>query len=99
MDRVGAELLGRFDQSGNVQVAVASRGGPDAGGLVGSAGVYGVGVSGRVNGDGRDAELAACTHDANGDLSTIGDEDALEHRHTLPEALPAASARAVPGAR
>jgi len=40
--------------------------------------VDGIAVGIRVNGGGRDTELAARAHDADGDLASIGDQDLLK---------------------
>ena len=41
--------------------------------------MHGVGVGGRVHGDGGDAELLARALDAQRDLSSVGDQDLVEH--------------------
>ena len=52
---------------------------PDLHGLVGEAHDRGLGVGGRVDRDGLDAELAAGARDPQGDLAAVGDQDLLEH--------------------
>ena len=59
MHRVGAGDLAGRKQSGDVEVAVARRRRADAYALVGEADMHGVGIGGRVHGDGQDAELLA----------------------------------------
>ena len=50
---------------------------------IGFAGVQVVGVVLGVHGNGTNAELASGPHDADGDLSTVGDEQTLDgHRHS-----------------
>ena len=79
-DRVGD--LGRADDRGHVEVAVARRRRADADGLVGEQHVLQVAVGRRVHGDGLDAEFAAGAEDAQRDLAAIGDDDLVEHRRT-----------------
>ena len=79
VDRVGAGLQGRPDHVGDVQVAVACRGRADANGLVGELHRERLGVRGRVDGHGTDAELAAGTDDPYRDLPPVGHQDLGKH--------------------
>ena len=80
MDRVGAGDLAGGEQARNVEIALRRRRRADADALVGEAHVHGVGVGGRMHGDGRDAELLAGALDAQRDLAAVGDQDLVEHR-------------------
>ena len=80
MDGLGAGDLAGGDDGGNVEIAVARRRRADAHALIGQAHMHGLLVGGRMDGDGRDAELAAGAQDAQGDFAAIGDEDLVEHR-------------------
>ena len=83
VDGVGAgDLAGRQD-GGDVEVAVFRRRRPDAHALVGEAHMHGVGVGGRMHRDRRNAELLAGAQHAQRDLAAIGDEDFIEHAHSL----------------
>ena len=79
MQRVGAGDLGGADDRRDVQVAVAAARRADADVLIGEAHVQRVLVGLRVDGHGLDAQLAAREDHAQRDLSTIGDQDFLEH--------------------
>ena len=69
------ELLGRVEDLGDVEVALARRRRPDGIRLVGGAHVEGGAIGVGVDGDGGDAELAAGAHHAHGDLAAVGDQD------------------------
>ena len=76
---VGAALLDGVEDRLGVEVALG-RGLPAEGvGLVGEADVERVAVEFGVHRDGLDAELAGSADDTDGDLSTVGDQDLLEH--------------------
>ena len=79
MHGVGAGDLAGGEQPRDVEVAFGGGGRPDAHALVGQAHVHGVGVGGRVHGDGGDAELLARALDAQCNLSPVGDQDFVEH--------------------
>ena len=79
VDGVGAGDVGGGEDGGDVKVAVAGGRRSDADAFVGETDVHGVGVGGGVDGDGGDAELAACALNTDGDLAAVGDEDFLEH--------------------
>ena len=79
MHRVGAGDLAGGDDLVDVEIAVARRRRADADALVGEPHMHGVGVGGRMHGDGLDAELLAGAQDPERDLAAIGDEDLLEH--------------------
>ena len=79
VDRVGLRLLGGADDPVDAQVAVARGGVADLDGLVGHPHMQRTGVGFGVDRDGLDAEpLARADHPAR-DLSTVGNEDPLEH--------------------
>src|SRR5690606_17109658 len=79
MHGVGAgDLAGSHDR-GDVEVAVLGGVGTDADALVGQPHMHGIGIGGRVHGDGLDAELLARAQDAQRDLAAVGDEDLVEH--------------------
>ena len=79
MHGVGAGDLAGGKQARNVEVAFGGRRRADAHAFVGEAHVHGVGVGGRVHGDGGDAELLARALDAQCNLSPVGDQDFVEH--------------------
>ena len=80
MDRLGARLLRRLDDLGDVQVALRRHRRADQEGLVGLAHVRGVAVDLRVDGDRADAHLLQRAGDADRDLAAVCDQDLLEHR-------------------
>src|SRR5450755_4657706 len=80
MNGLGAADLGREKNRGLVQVAVDRSGRADAQGLVGPAYVDRVAVGLGMHGDGPQPEATACALDAKGNLSAVGDQDAVEHR-------------------
>ena len=79
MDRVDVGDLGCSDDAGDVEVAVLGRARPDAYGAVGQAQVGRVGVGLGVDADRLDPEFLARADDAEGDLASVGNEDASEH--------------------
>ena len=79
MHGVGAGDLAGGEQARNVEVAFGGGRRADAHALVGEADVHGVGVGGRVHGDGGDAEFLARALDAQCNLSPVGDQDFVEH--------------------
>src|SRR6185295_16410995 len=83
MDRVGAGDLAGCDQGRDVEIAVAGGRRTDAHALVGEPHMHGVGVGGRVDGDGRDAEFLGGAQNPQRDLAPIGDEDFVEHRYSI----------------
>ena len=80
MDGVGAGDLAGGDDGGNVEIAVLGGGRPDADALVRELDVHRLLVGGRIDGDRGDAELLGRAHDAQRDLSPVGNEDFIEHR-------------------
>ncbi len=80
MHRVRAGDLAGREQGGDVEIAVLRWRRSDADALVGEPHMHGVGVGGRMHGDGRDAEFLAGAQDAKRDLAAIGDQDLVEHR-------------------
>ena len=89
MHRVAARRLGGRDDARDAEVAVGGGGRPDAHRLVGERHVQRVGVGRRVHGDGLDVELVERADHAHGDLPTVRDEHAGEHRPALPRPLAA----------
>ena len=82
MHGVGAGDLAGGKQARNVEIAFGGRRRADAHAFVGEADVHGVGVGGRVHGDGSDAELLARALDAQCNLSPVGDQDFVEHSYS-----------------
>ena len=80
MHRVGAGDLAGGEQRRDIEIAVARGRRADADALVGEPDMHGVGVGGRVHGDGRDAEFLAGAQHAQRDLAAIGYQDFFEHR-------------------
>ena len=79
MDRLHVADLRGADHAVDLQVAVRRLGQADAIGLVGQRQVVRAAVGLAENGHGLDAQLAAGTKDPQGDLTPVGNEDALEH--------------------
>ncbi len=77
MDGVGAALLGHLNDFIGTQVALCGWSGADAVGLVRIADERHGAVGFGEYGDGLDAHLAGGAHHAQGNLTTIGDEDFL----------------------
>ena len=71
MDGVGAGDLAGRDNRGNVEIAVAGRRRPDAYALVGELDMHRVLVGGRIDRDGRDAELLGRAHDSERDFARL----------------------------
>ena len=84
MNGVRAGDLARRNDRGNVEIAVTRRRRTDAYALVGELDVHRVPVGGRIDRDGRDAELLGRAHDPERDFATVGDQDFIEHRGGLP---------------
>ena len=61
------------------EVALRRRGGAQQVGLAGARDVQRVAVELGVHGDARDPELFERAHDADGDLTAVGDQDLREH--------------------
>ena len=85
MNGVSAGDLAGRDNRGDVEIAVARRRRPDAYALVGELDVHRVLVGGRIDGDGRDAELLGRAHDAERNFAAVGDQNFIEHRGELPD--------------
>ena len=87
MDRLRTRARGRVDQLGDIEVALARRGGAKQHGLVGVAHVRCTSIGLGIDGDRLDAELAAGTKDADGNLATVRNQDAIKrrrHRASIP---------------
>ena len=80
MNRLGAGQLRRFDDPVAAQIALARRRRPDEHRFVGLAHVRRARVGVGVDGDRRDAQLAAGADDPQRDLAAVGDQDLLEHQ-------------------
>ena len=85
MNGVSAGDLACSDDRGNVEIAVARRRRPDAYALIGQLDVHRVLVGGRIDRNGRDAELLGRTQDSERNLAPVGDQDFIEHRGELPD--------------
>ena len=79
MHGVGAGDLAGGKQRRNIEVAVLGRRRPDADAFVGEPHMHGVFVRGRMHRDGGNAKLLAGAQHPQRDLSTIGDQDFVEH--------------------
>ena len=83
VDGVGAGDAGRRQDGGYVQITVLGRRRPDADALVRQAHMHGIGIGGRMNGDGGNTHFPAGAVDAEGDFPAIGDQDFFEHSRRL----------------
>ena len=79
MHTVGAAPVDRVEDRLGVEVALRSAAPAERECLVGHPDVHRVAVELGIDGDSRDAELAACADDPHGDLSTVCDQNLLEH--------------------
>jgi hypothetical protein len=70
---------GGFQDRLNVEIAFTGRRRPQPDGLVGLSHVPGVPVRVRVNRHGPQAQAPGRTDDPAGDLSAVGDQEAVEH--------------------
>ena len=82
MDRIGAGDFAGSNDLMDIQIAIARRRRSNTDAFVGKPHMHGVSVGSRVDGYGLDAELLACTQDAQGNLAAIGYENFLKH-HAL----------------
>ncbi|MNF78710.1 hypothetical protein D3C84_609030 [compost metagenome] len=82
MQGVAAGLDRQVHQFARVQVAGQGVG-ADAVGFVGTLDVQGVPVGIGVDGHRADAHLGASAHDSDGNLTTVGDQDFLDHELSL----------------
>ena len=89
---VGAGAAGDREQLVDHEVGLGAGGAVEGVRLVGELDVPRVAVLVGVDGDGADAGVAGGADDADGDLSTVGDEDLGDARHS-PQAYWAAGAR------
>jgi len=78
MYRLGAAVVRDLDDALELEIGLARRRAADVMSLVRISCVNRVAVGIGVNRDGRDAQLAARAHDADGDLASIGDQDLLK---------------------
>ena len=79
MHGIGACDLARRDESRDIEIAIARGRRSDADAFVRKPHVHGVGIGGRVYGDRRDAELAAGALNAQRNLSSVGNQNFVEH--------------------
>jgi len=79
MDSVTASTASDVDYFVDAEVAFARCRGADGIGFVGKPNVERFAVDFTEYGDGADAKFAAGAQDAHGDLTTIGNQDFLEH--------------------
>ena len=79
MDRLGAGDLAGGEDRRDIEIAFARRRRADADALVGEPDVHGVGIGGRMDGHGGDAQLLAGAQDAQRNLAAVGDQDFVEH--------------------
>ena len=80
MNGVSAGDLAGRDDRGDVEVAVARVRRADAYALIGELDVHRVFVGGRIDRDGRDAELLGRAHDSQRNFASVGDQNLIEHR-------------------
>ncbi len=79
MHGVGAGDLARGDQRRNIKIAVARGRRSDADAFIGEPDVHSIGVRGRMNRNGRNAEILAGAQYPQRDLAPIGYQDFLKH--------------------
>ena len=77
---VGVRDFGGGDDAVDAQIALRTRAGADADGLIGLLEPWTVLVGGRIHTDGLDAEGLGGADDAQGDLAAVCNQDSLEHR-------------------
>jgi hypothetical protein len=96
MDRVRAGRQRHFDEAVGLQVALGGRRGTDEVRLVRREHVGRESIDLRVDGDRANAALTRGPHDANGDLTTVGDEQGPDHADA-PSRLQSGKTRSTPG--
>lgn len=79
MNRVSVTDFGRTDDPFNLQVAVRGRSGADTELLVGQVKVSSTAISFTEYGDCTNPHLSAGPDDPQGDFTSVGDQNALEH--------------------
>lgn len=79
VDGIHVGNFGGADDAADLQVAFAARAWADADGLICEMDVHGIHVCFGINSNGFDVELFTGADDADGDLTTIGDEDFAKH--------------------
>ena len=79
MDGIRAGDFAGRDDLVNVEIAVTRGRRTDADTFVSKAHMHGICVSRRMDGYSRDAQFAAGPQDAQGDFTTVGDEDLVKH--------------------
>ena len=84
MDGLGAGDLAGGDDRGRVEIAFRGRVRPDTDRFVGHAHMHGIGIGGRMDGDGLDAHFPGGTDHAQRDLAPVGDQDLVEHPGLIP---------------
>ena len=83
MDGLGSGLQGSFDDVVYLQVALTGRRRSYEDCFVGVFGKEGILVRFGVDGHSRYAQFPTGTHNPNGDLSPVGDQDLIEHPRVL----------------
>ncbi len=84
MDGVGAGSVGSVDEQVGAQIGVGRRVAGQVHSGVGLGDVRRGGVRVGVDGDGRDAEVAAGAKDPAGDLAPVGHQHRRDHRRNTP---------------
>ena len=79
MDGLGARAFRDVEDLVHPQIRLGGRSRADGVGFVGLADMERGAVDVGIDGDGGDAHFAAGAHDAHRDLSSIGDQNLLEH--------------------
>ena len=83
MDRVDTRLGSDLEDLLRHQVRLVGGCGPDQVRLVGEADVGRVAIGLGVDGDGAHAQFLAGADDPQRDLTSVGDQDGVEHEHDL----------------
>ena len=79
MHGLGAGLFRHLDHALDVEIAVARPRRAEQDGLIRHRDVHGIGVGGRMDCDGGDAELLAGALHPKRDFAAVGDQDFVEH--------------------
>ena len=82
MDGVGVVAAGDIEDEVAAEIRFAGGSGAEAVSFIGLEDVEGRAIGVGIDGDRGDAKLAAGAQDAEGDFSTIGDENFAKHRKT-----------------
>jgi hypothetical protein len=79
MNGIHVSNLSSADDSADLQIALTTRAWSDANSLVSEVNVHGVDVSLRINSNCFDIEFFAGSDDADGDFTTVSDENFFKH--------------------